>query len=812
MSIMNEEINLIGYKKEDLGELISGEFSNSLILTFEIDLLFFEQTLLRNFLLAGSTNNIVLVDGKQHLKAQNDQANFINKDTSSYICQGVFSGSLFHPKAILLSGGFQSRLFIGSGNLTFNGLSRNKELFYKFSTENIYNHKVFLSFKHYIDGLIEKLEISEFLHQRINRVFDVSSLTGLDEGVGDTKFEFIHNLRKPILEQALDFLRGVKKIYAIAPFVDSNFETIHWLKDNVQDNLDLYLQIDYTNFNPKYFPNKITVLEYPLKRRNLHAKFILFEKDQTLDLLFGSPNLTRPALLEPCSRGNFETSVFIRDLDKSLLRYYLPDQKILVDPGDIKPIRFVDEPISNDIYIIESAHYLKDGTIKVKLRKDISNVRRIELSLNGDITPVDMKQDYIKQDKTILKRINITGNGPIKLTLLLNSVASNAVMVVNECSEISHINKIETKVLNALEPILTKESTNDLCFVLQMDGLIKINMETTIKISQRANEEDLSEKEEAESEIEIEKRTFYISEVELDYHAHRVTPTSDSLRGFLSEIFADFLKPLKTIERQKKNRILEPLKGRDLNKVKRVFRKRKQAFSESVRKKVRNGVEVLSGSEPDTENEFKQMYSSYSKFLGMTNLLIKGIYTKKTTLDEEVVQWGRLEIRDLLYPLSKMLATFWKVTAHYKEFLLEHIQRSRIHDLILLTLFDILLITRLLEEYEEDLNIEGKRDAIKYFYYLTTISMLKFLSSGEIFLDSLHENLNILSKTIFNVVLKKLCIKDVDLEKSLSVLVATAKNEKISYFEKEMIKELFEEPGLVVDQNPLTKAIRDILI
>ncbi|MEI7768418.1 MAG: hypothetical protein WCI67_00440 [Chloroflexales bacterium] len=113
-----------------LPEQFTGPWEHLLILTYGMDLPFFEQTLLRE-LSARCRNRIILSDGQHFLDAcalyqQNALARYFNQ---RYVAEGIFAPRAAHAKLILLTNPTAGRLLIGSGNLSMHGYASGGELF-----------------------------------------------------------------------------------------------------------------------------------------------------------------------------------------------------------------------------------------------------------------------------------------------------------------------------------------------------------------------------------------------------------------------------------------------------------------------------------------------------------------------------------------------------------------------------------------------------------------------------------------------------------------------------------------------------------
>src|SRR5262245_58372333 len=105
-----------------LPENLNGPWDHALILTYGMNLPFFEHSIWDQ--LGNHCNNVViLADGGCYLEACNDYARdglarYINQ---RYIAEGIFAPHAAHAKLVLLTNTERGRLFVGSGNLNLDG-------------------------------------------------------------------------------------------------------------------------------------------------------------------------------------------------------------------------------------------------------------------------------------------------------------------------------------------------------------------------------------------------------------------------------------------------------------------------------------------------------------------------------------------------------------------------------------------------------------------------------------------------------------------------------------------------------------------
>jgi len=100
----------------------------SLVTTFNANLRFYEELVLRRLLLSGSRNNVVVMDRRQCSDAYASAATRPSLAGSLYTLVPVRVSGAFHPKICILAGKERAHLFVGSHNLTISGFGYNREL------------------------------------------------------------------------------------------------------------------------------------------------------------------------------------------------------------------------------------------------------------------------------------------------------------------------------------------------------------------------------------------------------------------------------------------------------------------------------------------------------------------------------------------------------------------------------------------------------------------------------------------------------------------------------------------------------------
>ena len=291
---------------------ITKQRNNDLIIftTYTFDPIFFDVYILRK--LRDKNPNaaiIVLMDSK--LKSKLDEKkDFTNESGVSYALIPI-SGNLFHPKIFMFGKEKKEsnkdpkppQIFLGSHNLTNSGLAVNLELCFSSNDTVLFDNCI-----DYVHSLLKE-NLGNPDHELLKKI---------EPYLGNSKTKkqrLLTNENEPILDKCIkdvsNQLESIDEIIIFSPFFSKTeilIEKIMTLKPNV---IKLCIQKDNHNLDPSKVGSfdKLKLNEVKNKR-TLHSKFIVFKSpDQDLVLL-GSPNFTRPALLETNSEdGNFESAI-----------------------------------------------------------------------------------------------------------------------------------------------------------------------------------------------------------------------------------------------------------------------------------------------------------------------------------------------------------------------------------------------------------------------------------------------------------------------------------------------------------------------
>ena len=329
-------------------------FSTGVFLTYGADLAFFEEAILPKLWQEWCRNIIVFMDADRYKETTGFLRGSIFWAGRRYILVPIAIGPYqsFHPKLYLLIGHERGRLLIGSGNLNFNGIGNNREVFtcldwtpedpeYQtlFSEAWKTINEVVHQWNHSHEALrsLQKAEaVSEWIKNPLPREADIG---------------LIHPLEKSLLDQSKELMIGedVKRITIVSPFLDDDAQTLGNLNESFKPSeIRLILQENRTMGNMESLKKLVgegvplQVYKHRDSNRYLHAKVYSFETKKDVLVLTGSANCTRAAWSYPVQKGNFELGLWRRGKDRS---YYSSFFEEIIDK---KPIQNLD-----DLHLVE---------------------------------------------------------------------------------------------------------------------------------------------------------------------------------------------------------------------------------------------------------------------------------------------------------------------------------------------------------------------------------------------------------------------------------------------------------------------------
>lgn len=756
------KINLIRLSKNKEGELFKKEINGSLILTYNLDLVFYENWVLRKFRELGSVNNLVLADLLQLRITENVQHEYLRYDSSSYISEGVALGNLFHPKIIYLTSDDEDRLFIGSGNLTIGGYSNNVELYSQFSSNNPGEKEIFIDFYGYIDSLLDRSKISSFFKKRTERLLVKKADILVEAGENKGRFKFLHNLDIPIIKQIENETKEIQHVYAISPFFDSDLSAVKYIKDNICKDISIFFQEDYTNIKTDNISDEFKFYKFPnnsSSEGNLHAKLLIFETNNNLSILMGSPNLTKAALLSNAKDGNVETAILFKNLNINLLDYYLPRTKDKIEPENVLPINIPMQG-SKENLLIKSANLNNQGVLEINLWKHAETKPIIEVFLSN----VKVDAGNVTFNETS-NRIELKGiyesDNVLKVYVIINDLKSNVVIVVNQQKSLTSLLKGETKVLNELKNVLKVDSFERLLFARSFDPLVDIQKQESIEYLKLHKTEINDEKTEVELDIEKSVSDFYISVKELgDNDTFQVKDSPSYLLDLLKifkhqQIFIkskEINKPSETDTSKSSN---TENKESDLSRFRKIlihnFENNISYLSSQYQKSKKEGL---------NEKEAFSYVRNTSNTLPLFDLLLSGLEMEVSAQDTVLILLSRVEIREYLYWILKIIYVFWSSVLLHNNNFKKVLGRKYLINFYILCVMNLLLIEECINKDVSHINIQLNKQLYTYMFSSISILLCRVNNKFDFSNDELLKSGDELSNKFTNHIIKKLSLTE----------------------------------------------------
>ncbi len=305
-------------------------YHSAILTCFNFDPIFFESVYLPALRSQGITNVIVLMDAGMYDKMLAD---------SSYACHSVSPVNytlvrqenrhhgVFHSKIVLLFGEEEGALVVGSGNLTFSGLSNNEEVWNAFHVagNDSVHYPLFLKTWNYIKEVLH--DASSLVEKQLGWITE-QSFWLQDKDYADwvtleseEECSIIYNsTTSGILDDIARAIgdANVEEITVIAPFYDTDGNAIKELEKRFKPNrLNCILDLQRQSAPFALLNANTDIAFYKHTASNpLHAKIIEFQTDNGTWFLSGSANAGSMALGLDQTVYNDEACVLIHCFER----------------------------------------------------------------------------------------------------------------------------------------------------------------------------------------------------------------------------------------------------------------------------------------------------------------------------------------------------------------------------------------------------------------------------------------------------------------------------------------------------------------
>lgn len=771
MNSMNR-INLIGPAERNLGRLFdpSFKFEHTCVLTFTVDLLLYEQTLLRHFLASGSSNNILIADRRHLLKAFNSQYRFLTRDSSAYVFHGANTGHIFHPKSLIFVSGDEIRVFFGSGNLTTSGLSSNQELFHELSTKNE-DHRVAISeYLAYLTLLVEHENGDSTFTDRINRMLvAASSVMKLQNVAASSNLHFIHNLTEPLMDQVKAYVPLCQKMSIISPFFDRDFKSIHHMQRTISSDISVYFQPTYTDFNGDAYRQEFPIFKHTLDVRSLHAKLYVFEQQEDCTLFYGSPNCSYPALYSNAASGNSEIALIQTHVAKKNIDYYIPSEKISISLDQIVPMRISD--MESIQFLIRSATFTRDGIIKIELSQQIETTDNISVNVNGKVIS-DAELSYDIDKKHISFPYVSSENILYWLSITHKGIVSNVVLVLNQQKEVARYDANETRLMNRLSKYLEIDSMGLIALSRSLDPFVDVQSVIENDSSQMSDANVEDEKEAEESEVMLQTRDFYVHVKDIHWDMSE-SINAAPYRSYVFDLFdtvSKFYKLIKDKDEPSGNSLEIDATVSSLRTVRQF-----DQFDSYV-KKVFSHIEELAIAFDSTKNLpmnislFRNYYRDIVSYIPHATQLMFGVKVRQSFEDIYYISWSHEQSRKVVPLLIKIIAAFWRNALFHRTYLLDKIPKDYFVQFFILSLKNLLLLDAIERNIPQKTMMILNRGSIDYIFSQSIGILSQVVTSFEILANSIDNKGESFDK-LYEHIIQKYSL-DLDMSKNTAVFLS----------------------------------------
>lgn len=358
-------------------------FTGAVILTYTLNLNFYEQIISQSFDRAGCGNVLILADPDGYAGAIEMGAKTISGAGLRYVCTPIarYGAGIQHVKLVLMAGPKRGRLLIGSGNLTLHGYSRNLELFSAFDYDPSQpSPEMHYAFSQCWNLLLRLKGEGHFPRAALDQLEAIEEKADwiLRQTAAPNQFRVWHSYETSIWQQLLNWrtANGFSQLLTlrvISPYYDKDMAMLLELTKALSPSrVEIFVDPSSTNLNGTDLlkrwsqqPQKLAVnqvdAENSKHERPLHAKAIIGIEANAAWCLTGSPNLTAKGM--DCSwrqGGNLELATFRWQPEPTAFDYLLQDGTIrirVIDPGQVLGTEL--EP-SERLSIVDSSFFLAE--------------------------------------------------------------------------------------------------------------------------------------------------------------------------------------------------------------------------------------------------------------------------------------------------------------------------------------------------------------------------------------------------------------------------------------------------------------------
>lgn len=428
-----------------LGERVN-VYHSAVITCYNFDPIFFESVYLPTLRRLGITNVVVLTDASMYDQLLSDASYSCHKvrmNGYQLVRQENRHDGVFHSKIIMLFGMDEAALIVGSGNITFSGMSNNEEVWNAFHAKGDASPN-FPILKHgwaYVKSLVSSSSSlvqrqMEWIEDQCEWISTENNDHEVQINSGETARLLYNDAESTIFDQLVDDIGStvVKEITVVAPFYDTRGDAIRKLNEVFKPE-EFHCVMDLTRQSAPY---ELMKKNYGLKFYNydkqssLHAKIIEIHATNGTWLLSGSANMGNKALGTNKHSFNDEACVLVHsDIRKEYICELGLEEKIepLFDEDlkKIAPSKHGDTPASNRLVSILSCENKED---KLHLKVSSDGIA-CTLQIINSALEVSQEEELVTEHSI---EITIESEQDAHLVVLMqnNDPISNFCLVVSE--------------------------------------------------------------------------------------------------------------------------------------------------------------------------------------------------------------------------------------------------------------------------------------------------------------------------------------------------------------------------------------------
>lgn len=248
---------------------------------------------------------------------------------TDYLLEPIYSDGVFHPKVNLYASERSVYYSVSSANLGLEeyckaaqiGTSGGFQKFWLTDEEHTVGEEYLIAqdIRSFFENL---LELEDYVTGQDARDYirqTATTLDWLDESEpSDLDSErttwFLSNLTDSILEQVVNQVGDIDAVQMYAPFYGTPSVLQRMVEAMDASRLEFIVESESTAIDVSALPDTLEI-DFAVREmkhsttRWVHAKFMTLEGDWGTACLYGSPNMTSTALLEPATRGNVEAGI-----------------------------------------------------------------------------------------------------------------------------------------------------------------------------------------------------------------------------------------------------------------------------------------------------------------------------------------------------------------------------------------------------------------------------------------------------------------------------------------------------------------------